>query len=714
MGSATINLTEPQSNFYKATERVVGCVAGMGCLHPATKIITKRGLIPICDITSPTQVLSWSEKDQKFVFSLSGGSFLKGRGRMLRISNKQGEFVANEHHRTFSSQHVYEQTSSLSVGDKLLSLPSHHLTTEELSRLSSSLDELHCPKIIEDYLKNYADEARLYGQQLLFDQDTSLSSAPSEDDVQVLSQCLYPSSFSQKDGYLRQTQEHIRPYLSSFLLDSSHSSHQKVSPSSSLANQTLKKLPEHTSHYHRSILQSEAMSESHHNIEQYSFDDHSFAACNSPCKINVVENNIIRVSEEEVNVYYDMQVFETNNYVTEDGTIHHNSGKTRTLLTRCVSDLIKYKCNVGYFAPTVPLIRDIAYPVFSDIFEEMGMKYAINKSENIIYTGFGKIFCKSMEIPDRIIGLEIKNGFIDEFDILPTSKAKLAFNKIAARCRLKPDGNFDYEKNANQIFIATTPEGHKATYEMFVKNKLENSRLIRMSTYSNKHNLPAGYIEGLKSQYPTNLIEAYLNGKFKNLNANNVYDFDKELHEVPQTKPSPTETLHIGQDFNVGQMASVVFVARNNRAGGRVWLVIDELTQGRDTPDTIEKIKERYPRNPIIMYPDASGKNRSSKSFSKSDHSLLRQAGFEVRVSSKNPLIKDRVASVNNAFSKNKLYISNECITTIDGLEQQAYDKDGMPEKTGNDHLNDALGYFIFKTMPVATSLMRYEAISHL
>ena len=77
-------------------------------------------------------------------------------------------------------------------------------------------------------------------------------------------------------------------------------------------------------------------------------------------------------------------------------------------------------------------------------------------------------------------------------------------------------------------------------------------------------------------------------------------------------------------------------------------------------------------------------------------------------------MVKDRVASVNNAYSKNKLYISDECISTIEAQEQQAYDKNGVPEKSGNDHINDALGYFCNKTMPVATSLMRYEAISHL
>lgn len=391
------------------------------------------------------------------------------------------------------------------------------------------------------------------------------------------------------------------------------------------------------------------------------------------------------------------------------------SGKTNTLLTKCVADLIKYRADIGYFAPTVPLIRDIAYPVFAEIFENMGMKYSINKSENTIYTGFGKIFCRSMERAENIVGFQLCQAVVDEYDLLPTSKAVLAFNKIAARIRLKPNNEKYKNEKVNQIFIATTPEGFKATYNLFVKNPIPDSRLITMSTYSNQDNLPKGYIEGLKSQFPENLIEAYLLGKFTNLTSGSVYCFDRDLHVVKQTKPSPTEEVHIGQDFNVGKMASVVFVRRKNSSGKPVWLVIDEIVQGRDTPDVILKIKERYPRNPVFIYPDASGKSRTTTNFTKSDHTLLRQANFTVRANNKNPLIKDRVASVNNALSKGKLFVSEGCITVIESLEQQAYDKDGMPEKQSNhDHTNDCVGYFINKIMPVATSIMRYQSVNHL
>jgi hypothetical protein len=81
----------------------------------------------------------------------------------------------------------------------------------------------------------------------------------------------------------------------------------------------------------------------------------------------------------------------------------------------------------------------------------------------------------------------------------------------------------------------------------------------------------------------------------------------------------------------------------------------------------------------------------------------LRQFGFTVRAKKKNPPVKDRIAAVNKAFEDGKLWINVQaCPTIADCLEQQAYDKNGEPDKTsGHDHQNDATSYFAFYEMPV-------------
>ena len=88
----------------------------------------------------------------------------------------------------------------------------------------------------------------------------------------------------------------------------------------------------------------------------------------------------------------------------------------------------------------------------------------------------------------------------------------------------------------------------------------------------------------------------------------------------------------------------------------------------------------------------------------------MRQAGLTVYVDNVNPAIKSRLNAVNGMILNSKgerrfLVNTHLCPDMTDGLEQQIYDKHGMPDKTsGVDHLNDAVGYFINHKYPVVKS----------
>ena len=370
------------------------------------------------------------------------------------------------------------------------------------------------------------------------------------------------------------------------------------------------------------------------------------------------------------------------------------SGKTQAAATRVVASILQYPTiDQAYLAPSYGLIRDIFYPFMSEILSSLGIEYNINKGEHNIYVqGHGKIFCRTMDNPDMIVGWECGDAVMDEFDVLPKDKAFQVIRKVAARCRQKfPDGK------KNQKYITTTPEGFKATYELFKKNPLPDSRLIQMSTYSNPH-LPAGYIDDLKSQYPEQLIKAYLDGEFVNLVSGAVYPyFDRATHHTNRVVRQG-EPLDIGVDFNVGKMSAVVFCKPTIQEDGkRLLQVVDELIGYADTPALIEAISERFPKNKITVFPDAAGKGRNTVGATTSDHKLLKAAGFSVRVLPSNPLVKDRVQSVNKLYEERRLLINTEtCPDTTEATEQQVYDKNGKPDKRMDlDHPLDAKGYRI-------------------
>lgn len=382
------------------------------------------------------------------------------------------------------------------------------------------------------------------------------------------------------------------------------------------------------------------------------------------------------------------------------------SGKTEVALTRMISNMMQDPTiDQAYLAPTYPLIRDIWYPKVEEFFEGMGLGYNINKSEHKIYVeGMGKIICRTMEKPERIIGWEAKDAFLDEFDVLPTDKAEHVLRKISARLRQK-----GATARKNQLFVTTTPEGFKATYKFFKKEPLPDSHLIQMSTYSNEANLPDDYIQTLRDQYPDQLIEAYLNGEFVNLQSGTVYyAYDRFKHDTKYV-PRPREALHIGMDFNVNDMCAGVFIKRDGVLHG-----VDEFFGLRDTPDMCDAIKEKYSENHVTVYPDASGKGTTSKSASESDVSILKGSKFIVVAPNKNPLIKNRVSSVNNRFERGGMKINvDRCPEMALAFEQQPYDKKtGQPEKDGYlDNRVDGTGYMIHSLFPIVHRKVQQQSL---
>ena len=172
-----------------------------------------------------------------------------------------------------------------------------------------------------------------------------------------------------------------------------------------------------------------------------------------------------------------------------------------------------------------------------------------------------------------------------------------------------------------------------------------------------------------------------------------------------------------GQDFNVDHMASTIVVDRpegvNKAKDQKGWHVVGELTGLTDTPKLIAEIKKSWPDREIIMYPDASGTSRRSVNASASDISLLKGAGFKIRAPKANPLVRDRIISVNGAWGHKRLWLNDiKAPMLAQSLEQQAYDTNGEPDKSGgDDHHNDALGYFVHRTMPVVKPMFQSEEL---
>jgi hypothetical protein len=394
----------------------------------------------------------------------------------------------------------------------------------------------------------------------------------------------------------------------------------------------------------------------------------------------------------------------------------YGAGKSHTM-GLCVALDVQHSSSaiIGVYEPYHDLIRTVAWPNVQKWLTEMGISYTLNKQDSAIYTstsGVGDIYFKSMDNVEALVGYETYTSHIDELDTMSTDNAEKAFFKIMGRNRQAPkDVPQEHRKwiektqrweCVNRISVYTTPEGFKFCYKMWANDSENVKRNPEFKLYKGRTQdnptLTEDYIQGLKDTYPANLLKAYMEGEFVNLDSGTVYyNFDRTKHCTSRGIYS-TDVLHIGVDFNVGQTCGIVFVDE-----GENTYIVDEILKQLDTAALIKSIKARYPYHRVICYPDSSGVQRTAVNASTSSIALLREAGFEIRARRRNPLVKDRVASVVKKIENNQLFVNtSKCPELTLCLEQQAYNDKGEPDKSsGVDHPLDGLGYRICYSFPV-------------
>ena len=349
--------------------------------------------------------------------------------------------------------------------------------------------------------------------------------------------------------------------------------------------------------------------------------------------------------------------------------------------------------------PNFPLLTQILIPEIKAALEYFHVKYEYKSGESIFYCDIDgqetRIIAKSMEGYERLIGVNAAWVIMDEFD---TAKASLAYNayiKLLGRIRVG---------NTRQMVIVSTPEGYRAMYRIFVTEANEDKRLIKAKTTDN-HYLPQDYIDTMRSQYPPELIDAYLNGEFTNLTSGTVYtQYDRGYNDTDKVDDGRSD-IHIGIDFNVGAMSATACLFKEQKL-----YVVDEYIGLFDTPELVETLERKYEGRKVYVYPDAAGDARKSVQADTSDIKLLRAAGFNIRARTKNPGVQERVNTLNTRFKDadgvTRCYVNiNKCPQLTAALEQQAYDENTRAPDKKNGHDNkgiDALGYLVHYLLPLS------------
>jgi hypothetical protein len=362
------------------------------------------------------------------------------------------------------------------------------------------------------------------------------------------------------------------------------------------------------------------------------------------------------------------------------------SGKTRAMLYRYIylSWLRKGAVKLLVVAPTYRTLRDVDIPLFLEYFDEKGIPYTYNKTDYVITVHsvvMGSIIFRSGDKPERIIGFEVSDFIIDEFDTVRSGIQKDLWTKCIARVSAVQGATCS---------IVTTPEGFKETHTMFVERGI--GKLIRAKTTDN-HYLPEDYIASLYDQYDEKLVDQYIHGEFVNLNNMSAYyGFDRRYNVVDSYVPITNE-VHIGIDFNVNPFCATV----GEFDGKGSFVVFKEYyLENANTQKFCDMVYDDFPTKKKIAYPDLSGvKRQTSAALGVTDLVILKKNGFEVK-GNRRSQVRDRLNATNNALSKGLVLITADCKKLVRDLEQVVL-VDNKIDETNKEltHISDALSYCI-------------------
>jgi len=608
--------------FAKSNKRM-RCVMGcFGCLRGDTLIVTEEGLLPISEINRPMRILSWDEKSNQFVLSLSGSAFPKGKDYLYRIVTQLGEFVAKDSHRILSSLGIYLRVDQLKVGDEIASAdPDLFSTTSSFSQLRKPLDDPHFSRKGEGSLESYVNEVHQCGQLPLLGEDNGQVFFPLPTVAPQRIQSLVYS-----DNHM--VQEPSRSH--SEVCDGHHGKTGSPCQSFSLSDR---------------LVDSFANCNDSLNDKQYSGEAQK--GLQSPDTSSFRHNNLLSdsyktscdlrlsriLSIERLNVkeeYWDIQVADTNNYVTADGTIHHNSGKS----SACVQEIIRRaneqrpssdgirRSRWAIVRNTYGMLRDTTIKTFHDwyppkIFGEYRVTdhvYIITRFPNVHL----EIMFRALDRPDQVsnlLSLELTGAWFNEAREIPRTIIEFMDGRINRFPSIR-DGGPSW---TGIIMDTNPPEEDSYLYKMNEVVRPDNWEVFKQPSGRSIHaentkHLAKGYYDQLAKGKDEMYIRVYIDGQYGYIITGKpvFQSFVDNVHVSPKVlEPIKGLELLIGMDFGLqpacvlGQVTSM----------GQL-LILDELvSDGMGIRQfclnqLLPLLRRKYFGMKIVGYGDPSGRSR--------------------------------------------------------------------------------------------------------
>jgi hypothetical protein len=351
---------------------------------------------------------------------------------------------------------------------------------------------------------------------------------------------------------------------------------------------------------------------------------------------------------------------------------------------------------VWYVAPTYRQAKMITWKKLRNKLNDLKWAKKINETELSIELKNGStISLKGADNYDSLRGIGLDFLVIDEFaDVDPEAWFETLRPTLA-------------DKQGGALMIGT-PKGMNWAHELYNMSKEYPDEWASFQfTTLEGGNVKPEEVEAARRSLDERTFRQEFEATFETFSGRVFYAFDRKYNIRPYLTEADNKQLpelHIGMDFNVDNNSCVIAV----RPNAHILQVIDEIKlMGSNTDEMVQEIRNRYPHHRVTVYPDPAGSQRKTSAGGRTDHTILRSAGFTVKAPHGHNAIRDGVNAVNaklrSSMGITTLFFDPKCKYSIECLEKHTY-KEGtsIPDKdSGFDHMNDALRYMVDYLFPI-------------
>lgn len=347
--------------------------------------------------------------------------------------------------------------------------------------------------------------------------------------------------------------------------------------------------------------------------------------------------------------------------------------------------------NVVYVAPSYRMAKNILWRPLKEKLQSLRWVKKVNETELTIYLVNGStISLKGAENFDALRGLGIHYLVMDEM-------ADIDYE--AWESSLRPTLS---DTGGRALFIGT-PKGMNHFKDMFDQSLTNPNWQSFQFTTLEGGNVPEEEIASARRDLSPKIFAQEYEGTFANFAGVIMNDFGEHNIQAVSKPQTDIERIIVGMDFNV--TPGVAVIGRQTKLGLEIF---DEIyIENTNTNEMIDEIRNRYPKNPIICFPDPAGVQRKTSANGNTDIKILENAGWDVRYHRAHPLVKDRINAGNSLFhlrddGTTRFKVDPRCKQLIRCLRTWTYKENTMtPNKDGTDHMVDALTYAIEYLYPI-------------